>query len=155
MNVAPMKRAHTKRISKSKDIGLTRARTRGVSLKEKNRKAYKQMIEHTESNDNRNWFVTLLDAVAGVDNAGIEVTNTVSDVRRATQMRKSQKRVRKSKMKQAREASKSSTTIGAESVDVWDIHDGSDSEDDLDWQSVVEKKVTADEANLGSMSMWL
>ena len=58
------------------------------------RRVITMKMKQQEQNDNRNWLVKVMDGIAGIDNTGAEINNTVSDIRRQTKIRRKTKRVR-------------------------------------------------------------
>ena len=88
----------------------------------------------------------MLDAVAGVDNAGAEANNTVVDFNRSQTL-----------LKKTRKRRRTQTSASGQSVNIWDASDSDESEEEVDWQEVMDAR-KFENNNLqggGAMSMWL
>jgi len=74
----------------------------------------------------------MMDAVAGIDSTGLEVNNTVIEIKsRATQLSKYRKQT----------VGKSyDTSEENRSVNIWNDSEGSDNDEEVDWQDVLDER---------------
>ena len=86
-----------------------------------------------------------MDAVAGVDNTGIEVNNAVAEIKVRASVRRMARQAARSETsghtnRRARPARKSEASSDGQSINIWNYSDGGDgSDDEVDWQEIIDE----------------